>query len=241
MSGSDSDESVDQLEQFRNANVKPGMFVSGWEDPNDEVYPEENPEGMWIYAESHCSISQFHIIFLLFSIHTIETLEKKILWATGEGKAELVEEILQSNPNVHSAVDSDGYTPLHRACYNNHVDIARLLIKHGADVNARTQYGWTPLHSAVKWSNADAAALLLQHGSDVNALSDGQQTPLHVAATVSNCRETAMTLMLDPNCDASLLNNSNETAAEIARRTGLSYPLFDMGHSAYSVETGLID
>lgn len=42
---SDSDESIDQLEQFRNANVKPGMFVSGWEDPNDEVFEEKNPRG----------------------------------------------------------------------------------------------------------------------------------------------------------------------------------------------------
>lgn len=45
MSGSDSDESVDQLEKFRNANVRPGMFVSGWEDPNDEVFEEKNPRG----------------------------------------------------------------------------------------------------------------------------------------------------------------------------------------------------
>lgn len=42
---SDSDESIDQLEQFRNANVKPGMFVSGWEDPNDEIFEEKNPRG----------------------------------------------------------------------------------------------------------------------------------------------------------------------------------------------------
>lgn len=45
MSGSDSDESVDQLEQLRHANVRPGMFVSGWEDPNDEVFEEKNPRG----------------------------------------------------------------------------------------------------------------------------------------------------------------------------------------------------
>lgn len=45
MSGSDSDESVDQLEKLRHANVRPGMFVSGWEDPNDEVFEEKNPRG----------------------------------------------------------------------------------------------------------------------------------------------------------------------------------------------------
>lgn len=45
MSGSDSEESVDQLEKLRYANVRPGMFVSGWEDPNDEVFDENNPRG----------------------------------------------------------------------------------------------------------------------------------------------------------------------------------------------------
>lgn len=42
---SDDEEEVDQFEQFRNANIKPGMFVSGWEDPNEEVFEEKNPHG----------------------------------------------------------------------------------------------------------------------------------------------------------------------------------------------------
>lgn len=139
------------------------------------------------------------------------------------------------------SVDEDGYTPLHRAAYSNNVDIARILVQYGANVNARTEYEWTPLHSAVKWSNAECAAFLLQHGSDVDAVSQGQQTPLHISATVSNCRETAMTLLMEPNCNTGALNNSAETAAEIARRTGLSHPVFGMGHSAFTVETGLVD
>lgn len=45
MSGSESEEEIDQLEAFRNANIKPGMFVSGWDDPQDEVFEEKNPHG----------------------------------------------------------------------------------------------------------------------------------------------------------------------------------------------------
>lgn len=41
----DSDDSVSQLEKLKYADVKPGMFVSGWEDPNDIVYEEPNPHG----------------------------------------------------------------------------------------------------------------------------------------------------------------------------------------------------
>lgn len=187
-------------------------------------------------------LCEFQNIFkCIFSLFYLETLHKEILWAATEGKTDLVESILMRDITTKDSVDEDGYTPLHRAAYSNNVDIAKILIQYGADVNARTEYQWTPLHSAVKWSNAEIAALLLQHGADVNALSEGQQTPLHIASTVSNCRETAMTLLLEPNCDSGALNNSNETAAEIARRTGLSYALFEMGHSAFTVETGLID
>lgn len=170
-----------------------------------------------------------------------ETLHKEILWATDEGKSDLVESILMRDITTKDSRDEDGYTPLHRAAYSNKVDIAKILLQYGANVNARTEYEWTPLHSAVKWSNSEMAAFLLQHGADVNALSQGQQTPLHIAATVSDCRETAMTLMLDPNCDPGALNNSDETAAQIARRTGLSHPIFEMGHTAFTIDTGLVD
>lgn len=114
-------------------------------------------------------------------------------------------------------------------------------MKYKANPNAKTELGWTPLHSACKWSNADCAALLLQHGADINAKSDGLQTPLHVAATVSNCRNTATVLLMHPDIDSDALNNSDETAADIAKRTGLTFPIFEMGHSAYRIETGIID
>ncbi|XP_073821842.1 ankyrin repeat domain-containing protein 49 [Musca autumnalis] len=211
----DSDEEQSQLDKLRYAKVPKGMHVSGWDDDADELIEEDkNPEA---------------------------TLERMILWAVNEKKHDEIREILRLDPETVSAVDDDGYTPLHRAAYNNFTDIAKLLLQYNANPNAKTKLGWTPLHSACKWSHAESVALLLQHGADVNAQSDGQQTPLHVAATVSNCRNTATTLLMDTNINPRSLNNSEETAEEIAKRTGLSAPLFEMGHAAYEVETGIID
>ena len=45
------------------------------------------------------------------------------------------------------SIDEDLYTPLHRAAYNGHVNVMKVLLKHGADPNAPTLDGWTPLHS----------------------------------------------------------------------------------------------
>lgn len=154
---------------------------------------------------------------------------------------EVVKSILETEPALVNATDRDGYTPLHKACYNSNYELAQILLEYKADPNARTEFQWTPLHSACKWNNSRLAALVLQHGADINARSEGDQTPLHVTATVSACRATLVTLFMNPKLNPTILNNSSETAQDIAKRTGLTIPLFDMVHPSLFVETGLID
>lgn len=168
-------------------------------------------------------------------------IDKMILWAADENRINDVRECLKLDPTTVKSTDNDGYTPLHRACYNNFTDIAELLLLNNADPNAKTNLGWTPLHSACQWGHAESIALLLENGADVNAKSDGLQTPLHIAASVSNCRATAMNLLMHPECDAESKNNSEEAPDIIARRQGLSYPIFEMGNSVFKCETGIID
>lgn len=50
-----------------------------------------------------------------------------------------------------------------------------------------------------------------------------------------------MALLLHPGIKPDLLNNSNEKASEIARRSGRSFPMFQMAHSAFTNKLGLID
>src|SRR5690606_23732270 len=67
---------------------------------------------------------------------------------------------------------ADGETPLMVAARTDRVDAARLLIEHGADVNARET--WRN-QTAVIWAAAQKQPamleLLLQHGADPNARS----------------------------------------------------------------------
>lgn len=57
MSMSDSDSEEDQLQYLRDGSVKPGMFVSGWEDPNDTIDEDKNPTGNLKLQYSHIVVN----------------------------------------------------------------------------------------------------------------------------------------------------------------------------------------
>jgi len=72
--------------------------------------------------------------------------------------------------------------PLHVAAAKGHVDVARLLLERGADVNAKESvYDATPLHIAALYGHADVARLLLEHGANPSIRDKDGGTPLDVA------------------------------------------------------------
>jgi len=72
-------------------------------------------------------------------------------------------------------------TPLLIACYDGHVDVARLLLAHGAEVDRANKLGGTPLFIACLSGHVDAARLLLDKGADVNKADKNDWTPLDIA------------------------------------------------------------
>lgn len=74
----------------------------------------------------------------------------------GEG---LVEEIIARGALVDIR-NIDGQTPLHLAVELGNLEAARLLLEHGADLNAPDRQGVTPLRLAVKSRRRRAVALL---------------------------------------------------------------------------------
>ena len=84
-------------------------------------------------------------------------------------------------------------TPLHRAAnrseYQIRGEIMKLLLEHGANVNARDEDGDTPLHSVGLWNienleekgHPSFVEILLNYGADIQARNDNGDTPLHRA------------------------------------------------------------
>ncbi len=86
-----------------------------------------------------------------------------------------------------NAVDSGLTTPLHLSAMYGLADVSKILIVHGAKINAVDSKKDTPLHKAGERHVGayqypfGAAEHLLQSGADVNALNHRHWTPLHVA------------------------------------------------------------
>ena len=79
----------------------------------------------------------------------------------------------------------------HSAAFESEPRITEMLLRCGADVDARDHEGFTPLHTAAKRAKREEViACLLEHGAEVNAIDDSGRTPLMLAARrdhKSNC------------------------------------------------------
>ena len=76
------------------------------------------------------------------------------------------------------AQDGENFTPLHLALGE---EVARLLLKQGADANAVKICGQTPLHHLSSLGRVGETRVLLEHGVDANARDANNATPLHLA------------------------------------------------------------
>ncbi|HYH01044.1 MAG TPA: ankyrin repeat domain-containing protein [Terriglobales bacterium] len=103
--------------------------------------------------------------------------------AAAFGGAEAVRVLLElaADPNQRSR-NALNNTPLHAcAAISRSVDIARMLLDHGADVNATQHGGFTALHSAAFNGSVDLVGLLVERGADLSARTDDGQTAADLA------------------------------------------------------------
>lgn len=87
----------------------------------------------------------------------------------------------------------DGYTALHLAALNNHVEVAELLVHQGrANMDLQNVNLQTALHLAVERQHTQIVRLLVREGSNLNIPDKDGDTPLHEALrhhTLSQLRQ----------------------------------------------------
>ena len=119
---------------------------------------------------------------------------KEIIKAAKSGNVGKIQQLLQQDPALISARDTDGSTPLHCATWKGQLEVVKLLLASGAEVNAlnnNEHWGTTPLHAAAHANQRAIAELLIAGGADIHATNINGRTPLaetefHKARPVAN-------------------------------------------------------
>jgi ankyrin repeat protein len=76
--------------------------------------------------------------------------------------------------------NEQGLSALHLAVGNKNLELARLCISIGADVNAKDADGWTPLHLGAYKGDLDICEMLVQHSNiAVMAINKDGTLPFH--------------------------------------------------------------
>ena len=101
---------------------------------------------------------------------------------------------------MHANVEDRGIkgdcTPLMEAASSGHVDIVRLLIHHGADVNAQSSSGNTPLMYACVSGHEEVVRVLIEAKANVEDHNENGHTPLMEAASAGHVNVAAVSYLV---------------------------------------------
>eukprot|EP00252_Welwitschia_mirabilis_P004144 TRINITY_DN14367_c0_g1_i3.p1 TRINITY_DN14367_c0_g1~~TRINITY_DN14367_c0_g1_i3.p1 ORF type:complete len:437 (-),score=71.32 TRINITY_DN14367_c0_g1_i3:101-1411(-) len=97
----------------------------------------------------------------------------ELLYLANKGDSEGIKDLLDNGMDVNSK-DFDSRTALHVAACEGHVDVVNLLIRRGANVNAKDRWGSTPLADAIHYENEEVRGILEAHGARL------PKPPMHV-------------------------------------------------------------
>jgi len=145
------------------------------------------------------------------------------LLEVSQNDAVAVRKALAANPELASARIASGATALHIASRWNAVDVAAVLVKAGADLEARDANGDTPIQWCAAGDgdapgSASLMTLLLAHNADKNTQNVNGLSPLQTAVTAGNI--SAATALLTEKADPNERNNKGETALHLLADQG---------------------
>jgi ankyrin repeat protein len=146
--------------------------------------------------------------------------ELDISEAVAAGRDETVTAILGRDPSQARSWSADGFTPLHFAAFFNRPQIARALIRNGADVAAvaRNPMKVMPLHSAAAAHSGEIVRLLVENGAPPNVQQEGGWAPLHEAAQIGD--KEMVKALIEYGADPQIRSNDGKTPADMARAKG---------------------
>jgi hypothetical protein len=201
----------------------------------DALYPKTIEDILWIMAKaghtqlvaplmnlSKVTRTCIHLQPLMMNVKLGRWGETQLHHCAKNGFTTSVKRLLSiRNINVNVKEDLYGSTPLHYAAANGYVEITRLLLQNGAEVNAKNNYGHTPLHWAAIHGQVDILHLLVENGANLEAQNNYGGRALHYAARYGHL-PFIQELISRYYVDINARSNNGETALMLAR--ALNHP-----------------
>lgn len=120
--------------------------------------------------------------------------------------------LLEAGADANAKTTYNRHTPFQYAAgVNPCVDILRLLIKAGADVNHSDHIGRTSLMDAVRWNTPEVVSFLLEQGADANKQDYEGESALTLSATCDQWDKMIPLLLkggADPNRRRKMFNQT---------------------------------
>ena len=126
------------------------------------------------------TFSRFFLCLPLWWIVSAQAGPELPIWAAASWRndIETVKAHIVDGTNIDTVDDWTGKTALHYAAEYGHLEIAKLLLANGANVNRRDDDKATPLYFAAVGGFVDVARLLLDYGADINARDKAKESPM---------------------------------------------------------------
>lgn len=108
------------------------------------------------------------------------------LWrATADNNYEITALLIKNAADVNQAikVEPGNSTPIEMPCQEGYLDIVKLLVENGADVNFKGYRDFTPIRVAARNGHLEIVQYLAHHGAEIDIKAMDGATPLEHAAS----------------------------------------------------------
>ncbi|XP_039980727.1 ankyrin repeat domain-containing protein 6b isoform X2 [Xiphias gladius] len=143
-------------------------------------------------------------------------LSERLLIASHKGQADNVVQLINRGAKV--AVTKYGRSPLHLAAYKGHIEIVRILLKAGCDLDIQDDGEQTALHRAAVVGNSDVISALIQEGCALDRQDKDGNTALHEVSWHGFSQSVKLLVKTGANIHAK--NKAGNTALHLACQNG---------------------
>nr|CCA22393.1 Fbox protein putative [Albugo laibachii Nc14] len=139
-------------------------------------------------------------------------LNEQLLVAAERGKYQQVYLLVHQGIDPKYCRGMQGYTPLHYAAARGHLEIIKILVGAGWDIDMRNDTSETALHLACYHGHLIVVEYLLEAFADINALTLQNESPLFYAARKGF--QPIVSLLVRRECDLQILNKYGDVAID---------------------------